>query len=363
MTPRTPKPGPKTPAATGEVFLSPRVVDARAFDDLAGRLRTLVDQAGEQAAVLQGAMANTEQLGARVREIEAAQQHNMELAARALQSLEQRAAKAGQMLEAALRAAEATREFEANAAAMIDRQAAELRARLERVVREVQVSASDSLSRLEIALERADAVVGTPETPGSLSGHIERAEAAREEAAIATGQFDALRRQADSAQRSLAQGVEAVDSCARRLADARATVLEQAEQAARSIRETSAARADVAQSILEAEAAAERVRGLIAVLEPWRPFLEAEGGEPARMPPAIEGIIQTVRSELQVDLSMIAGALRTAAAKADRAAERVAAPAPAIVADPTQPDAASKPVVVSMSRLPSRTTMIIENER
>ncbi|MGD9690835.1 MAG: hypothetical protein AB7K52_15165 [Phycisphaerales bacterium] len=88
-----------------EVFLSPRVVDREAFNDLAGTLRALIDQAAGETAALKLAH---EQAGAAVmslRDVAGKHTARFEAAARATAGLDERAARVEQLLGAVQQAA------------------------------------------------------------------------------------------------------------------------------------------------------------------------------------------------------------------------------------------------------------------
>lgn len=169
-------------AGGAEMFLSARVVDQRAFDELAAALRGVVEQAAAERrqllSVLERAFAGEQAL----RALEGAQNQGMELAARAVRRIDEQAALAAELLAraetAAVSAADAQsrREstertvqgrLEASASealsrvlaieSRLDRAAADLQQRVEALQRDAAGVAAPVLERLTALCERAEA--------------------------------------------------------------------------------------------------------------------------------------------------------------------------------------------------------------
>ncbi len=91
--------------ALREIFLSPRVVDREAFNDFSGSLKKLIEQASGHNDVLRQATTEANSAHQQLRDLASKHTAKFELAARALQSLDERSAKAEQMLLAVQEAA------------------------------------------------------------------------------------------------------------------------------------------------------------------------------------------------------------------------------------------------------------------
>lgn len=94
----------------GEVFLSPRVVDRRAFSELSGELKEIVERAAIERAAMIAALDQAGKSLQDLRSREQTQQVNIELALRALKSIEE---KSGRVEELLARASDTARLFEA----------------------------------------------------------------------------------------------------------------------------------------------------------------------------------------------------------------------------------------------------------
>jgi hypothetical protein len=83
------------------VFVAPRVIDQRAFDELAGALRSIVRDAAAQAVVLESSSVEVKGLGSQLREATQALESRLDTAQRALPALEERVGRAERVLDAA----------------------------------------------------------------------------------------------------------------------------------------------------------------------------------------------------------------------------------------------------------------------
>ena len=77
-----------------EVFLSPRVVDQRAFEEFSGALKTLVRDAAQQKAALESSSVEVKELGQQLRDATKELQAKVETAVRVVPTLDQRVARA-----------------------------------------------------------------------------------------------------------------------------------------------------------------------------------------------------------------------------------------------------------------------------
>ena len=91
------------------VFLSPRVVDRRAYSELADELRELVRAAAGERSAITGALDQAGRATQEMRKQEQSQQGNIELAARALKTMDERTGRIEQLLA---QATEQSRVFE-----------------------------------------------------------------------------------------------------------------------------------------------------------------------------------------------------------------------------------------------------------
>lgn len=82
-------------------FVAPRVVDQRAFDELAGVLKGLVRDAAGQAVTLEASTIEVKNLGTQLRDATIALESRLDSAQKALPAIEQRVSRAENVLEAA----------------------------------------------------------------------------------------------------------------------------------------------------------------------------------------------------------------------------------------------------------------------
>ncbi len=366
-------------AAVNGVFLSPRVVDRRAYGELAEDLRDLVRQASSERAAITGMLDQAGKATQELRQREQAQQGNIELTARALKTMDDRSARIERLLIQATEQSKVFEKLESQAATLIDtkietlesrlqavtagataqaealeervrRASRELEQRIEAIRRDATSIAGPAQEALERACERAAKMAGTGS--GSLGDLVTRGERVAEtaggiastlESAAARVQQD---REAISEIQQKAEQVERTLSAARARLDQQQTESVNKSQEAidgvqlmlAQVREqTSAARGDSASAVAELRAVIqqsidahnttslaikvlsktiEQAKGITDQLEPWRAVLG--GHEPGQMPEPIRKLIEGVRNELTGELASIAGALRAAAESADR---------------------------------------------
>lgn len=203
-----------------EIFLSPRVVDRRAFSELSAELREIVERAAIERAAMVAAL---DQAGTSLQELrsrEQSQQMNLELALRALKTIEEKSGKVEDLLG---RAAETSKLFEAldaqadalmngklasmearldalsagataKAEALeerIRRAGKELEQRVEAIRRDAQQIAAPVQDGLLALCERATVLASTQPGRGGLGELITRGEQLRHDAERAVRELDA----------------------------------------------------------------------------------------------------------------------------------------------------------------------------
>ena len=145
---------------SSEVFLSPRVVDREAFDDFAGVLRAIVDDAHALGGSIEsGAVSAKKTLDALERS-ESALRPKIDMAARVLASMDERIERLESLLTRAERGAQSLEQAESRVAEMIDTRVRALESRIEDVVAGAEVrlntSAVETTTRVEEALRATE---------------------------------------------------------------------------------------------------------------------------------------------------------------------------------------------------------------
>ena len=115
------------------VFLSPRVIDRRAYGELAGELRDLVERSAAERAGLSAALERAGRAAHEFRQHEQSQSGNLELAARALRTFDERTTKVEAILTKAASQTQLFEKLEAHAGGLIDEKIQALEARLDAV--------------------------------------------------------------------------------------------------------------------------------------------------------------------------------------------------------------------------------------
>lgn len=201
-----------TDVVVNGVFLSPRVIDRRAYSELAGELRELVEKSAAERNTLIAALDQAGRTAQDFQKRETTQNSNIELAARALKAMDERMARvegllaraeeqsrlfeqlegrAGGMIESKVQMLESRLEAVQSAATArtealeerIRRASRELEQRIEAIRRDAQSIAGPAADALSGLCQRAGAILGrepgasTPAAGGSLGDVVERAEA------------------------------------------------------------------------------------------------------------------------------------------------------------------------------------------
>jgi hypothetical protein len=400
------------------VFLSPRVIDRRAFSELSAELRDLVDRSASERAGLAAALDQAGRTAQDIRHREQTQNTNIELAARGLKTLDERLAKVESLLARAEEQSAIFEQLETHAGALIDSKINILESRLnaiqaaataktEALEERVRSAARDLEQSIETIRHDAENVAGPaqqaltdicrraaalsgrepgmdgPSAPNSLGDMVERAESVVREVERVSRTLDesgdrleASRRAAGEimdrhleierkaedlsagvernleivrsrltqqqtdlvsrAQTAIDQAQASVQVLEGRAADVRGSTEAIVCELRALVEQAQAAHATTELSIKILSSTMDQARATTAKLEPWRSIFEGQG----QLPEPIRRLIDIVRGELRTELSSIAGALRSAAERAERVGRAVEAelpqPAPA---PPTQPTA------------------------
>lgn len=256
-------------ADASQVFLSPRVVDRRAFSELAGELRKLVDRASGERASLSTSVAQASASIDAIRESESAQHSNLELAARALKRLDEKATRVQTLIDQATDASKLIEQFEARAdrllstkleaiearieasqsaaAAKVEaleqrllRGTREMEQRIEAIRRDADAIVAPGLGALNDAIARATLVLGrsptsAPDTVpqgGSLGDVVRRAEGVRDSADIALRQLEDIQTRASTSRSSLSAMLEDLSSIMERMDEQRASLASEGDRLA-----------------------------------------------------------------------------------------------------------------------------------
>jgi DNA repair exonuclease SbcCD ATPase subunit len=201
---------PTTQHTQNDVFLSPRVVDQRAFDELTGSLKGIVRDAVQQSEALLSSTGEVKLLGQQLTDATRELQQRVESAVRVVPTLDQRVAKVEQVLdkaESALAAKEQQVRELTTREVVIDRQrlALMVEEHLTSIVREKLATFSDQLV--------AKALESGPVTSRELEATMKRLKEAHDKVASATtaaeGKAATLKFQADATAASILTTVHA----------------------------------------------------------------------------------------------------------------------------------------------------------
>ncbi|MEM1328958.1 MAG: hypothetical protein AAGG07_00205 [Planctomycetota bacterium] len=211
-----------------EVFLTPRVLDRRSYDELSGSLRELIERAEGEGQTLESASQTVRSLRDGLRESTEELQGKIRAAAKVLPTFDERVRTAEELLRDATARLDAVRETETRVneelQARIDRFGARLEEMLsdaERRIAEVEQHAADRVAageaRIEDVVRRLETGLG--ETAADAERRVESAKSGLEEALGTSGERAAEMQERFEAQSDAAMGV--IDQAAR---DAAATV-------------------------------------------------------------------------------------------------------------------------------------------
>lgn len=167
------------------VFLSPRVVDRKAFGELSGELRGLVERAATERATIATTLEQALAASKTAKDAELSQAGNLALAAKALKGLDERIARANKLVEDAGDAAKKLDELEQRAQKMLDAKLAALeaqaqlaqaatQARVEALEQRIRDSSREIEQRVDALRRDAGSLVG--QNVAALQQNITRAE-------------------------------------------------------------------------------------------------------------------------------------------------------------------------------------------
>lgn len=148
-----------TNGSSGEIFVSPRVIDRRAYSELAGSLKDLVDEAGHHRAALTSVLDQTGRAMHEMRTREQSQQENLELAAMVIKRLEDRSVRIESLIERSTSVANNLEQLENKLGGMIDERCNQLfeqkLSSLEAKLDSICAGAAARVEALEERLKRA----------------------------------------------------------------------------------------------------------------------------------------------------------------------------------------------------------------
>lgn len=219
--PLSPEPG--SPGASGptvvvaDAFLSPRVVDRRLFTELSAELRRLAEEAQAQRTALTQALEQSARVAQDLSRREQIQQSNLELGARAIKRIEERATQVQAILDRATDAGRIVDQVESRASSIIESKVMLLEAKIEAVQSAANAKAEALEERLRLATREfeqriealrndAESVVApgaqrlttlieqakqmSSKAPGCLGDLVSKGETARAETEAAIRRFD-----------------------------------------------------------------------------------------------------------------------------------------------------------------------------
>lgn len=235
MTSRNPNysPDASSEMIVNDVFLSPRVIDKRAYSELAGEIRELLNQTVAERSALTAALDQAGRADQDFRQREAAQAVNLDLCAKALKKIDEKTARVEGLLARVDEAGSRIAQFEEQSQTIVNvkldalearvnaiqaaaaaktealeerlRSASrEIEQRIDAIRRDADVIVAPTTEHLNALCARAAALAGsepgqfgpvTP-TPGSLADLIGRAESLSRIAEETIGQLDESRRRA-----------------------------------------------------------------------------------------------------------------------------------------------------------------------
>lgn len=352
-----PLPSPGTPGR--EVFLSPRVLDQGAFEELAGALRDLLRGASDEASALRGALEGAQRVRADIAESAGKQRATLEISSKLLKALTARAESLEQTLVRVENGQSLLDRLSLESERLVANRLTALETRLSESARAVELRLGSAGERgrstataLEAIVSRAsDLVEPHPRTGDrpSLSTLVERAETAREDLNTLSGRLDrahidatkstvrlsdslggcmklqdGLEARGQMLVRSIETSLARAERSAQDAADMTASVRELAEtlDAAtnRAMMEREALASDAARverAATRAEEAVGQAREVVRALEAWRPILDGEAITPQSLPPALAKIVELFRREVGQDLVRMASAMQTVAERVE----------------------------------------------
>ncbi|MCC6428474.1 MAG: hypothetical protein IT435_16855 [Phycisphaerales bacterium] len=215
------------------VFITPKVLDRRAFDELSAALRQLVRDAASQGQALHGTAGEVKAMGDSLREATRQLQARLEAALKVAPALDQRVAKAEQIVQLAIDRNKLTEHLEASLGQIID-------ARLADFTRRLTAATAEQEDRLRLLTTRAAEEIDARRA--RLQADAEQAceqinQARAKLATEAEGLEQITRSQVDSAAERLAEPIRQADKRAADLISRLDAQIETAEDRLRTARE------------------------------------------------------------------------------------------------------------------------------
>jgi len=349
-----------SPRAPGrEVFLSPRVLDQNAFEELAATLRDLVRGASEEAGALRAALEGAHRVRAEIADTTGKQRATLEISTKVLRALSARAEALEQTLAKVENGQALLDKLSLDSERMVASRVAALETRLGESTRaiELRLGAAGERARatatsLETVVSRATDLVETDASKRdglSLTALVERAEEARAGldaigASLERAHIDATRSTNRLSETlggcmKLQEGLEARGQMLVRSIETSIARSERAAQDAADMTDSVRGLADSLQSALDratterealaadaarveraanrAEDAVAQAREIMRSLEAWRPILEDTVVTPQTLPPALLRIVELFRREIGQDLVRMASAMQTVAERVE----------------------------------------------
>jgi len=336
-------------------FLAPRVLDQRAFDELAGTLRSLIDEAAASRTELRDALERLAQSDSYASTASQHLQERLRLSARmlkAFQSQIERAEHTAERIESqqaslneVLQRLDETRRQEQQRA---DQAADAFRARLDELVGEavdsfrtrvndVRATMNQSDERLDDVAARLASLESDAQDMETHLHALRTADARRRdqfERAAAVAETTAQR--CFQAQRTLVEHLNETDS---RIDQQHAHGRRISEEL-RALIERQSSLADTARQRLDAQYARidpafmDHLQSLLDRLEPWRSLVDASSPlEPDAIPPAFANVMSRLRATFDADVHSLADAMRRAADVMTARPDRTASPRDAALID------------------------------
>ncbi|TVQ75499.1 MAG: hypothetical protein EA380_10710 [Phycisphaeraceae bacterium] len=174
------------------IFLSPRVVDEKAFEDFSARLQQIIDEAGSGNETLRSLLDEAKSLQTDLKVNTAGHKNRLDLGAKLLRTLESRSTEIQKTLEALDRKAESLTEIERRIDALAEQRLREFETRLEasfaRAAERIHAKVEERLSIVRSMVERVEpeASPADPAISGDIADLAERLDASRTAAQQAT---------------------------------------------------------------------------------------------------------------------------------------------------------------------------------
>ena len=209
--------GPTTDATAtlDEVFLSPRILDRRAFDEYAESLRALIRDASGQGESLRTASTGVEQLRDGLRDATGELSRRLEAAIKVLPTLEQHVKTAERLRQEVINPQLIADELRATIDKLIDEKTAEMQTRLTELVERACVSIDDQTSKArrqaeELSAKAADALARAQALLTQSDAMAQRADDATVNLMSAETRVQHAMTDAETKARAAASGVESI---------------------------------------------------------------------------------------------------------------------------------------------------------